>query len=700
MGTNRLGAAGSAYLRSAAHQPVHWFPWGAEAFAAAAAADKPVLLDIGAVWCHWCHVMDGESYEDPALAAFLNQEFVCVKVDRDERPDVDARYQRAVQAITRQGGWPLTGFLTPAAELFFGGTYFPPSPQRGQPSFREVLTRILAVWREARDRVESQARALREVLTAELEVAVPGTLSELALDDATHRILATADRTYGGFGSQPKFPHPVTIEFLLHRWCDDPDPTVSAVIHETLDGMANGGFRDLLGGGFHRYSVDDSWTVPHFEKLSSDNAELLRTYAEAGALFRKPAWLAVAAETVRWVREVLADPGGGFAASQDADVGLDDDGDYFTWSLQELGQLFTGAALELAVAHFGIGTRGRMPHAPERNVLFRNAAAGDLAGRLGQSEAAVSAAIATIEEELRAARGGRPTPFVDRTRYANWNAMLAGALLRAGPLLGDPWCAEAGLAALRRIREEQEDPATVRHTAAGPAGLLDDPVHCAAAALDAFELTGELSWLAWSEVLMDRVWEDHWDPEAGGFHDIAKWRDKEGLLTAAVKPIQDSPNASPNGVAGQCMARLFEHTMAPRWHDRHEALVTVFGASAALLGLFASAHLLAADWLVRPATHLVITGPADDQLAGELHRLALNAFVPRRVVVRLRPGDATGSLPPALRTLAPIADRPRGYLCVGTRCLAPVDSRRAWSAALRSVLPGSPEGKLHPAPES
>jgi len=700
MGTNRLGAAGSAYLRSAAHQPVHWFPWGGEAFAAAAAADRPVLLDIGAVWCHWCHVMDGESYEDPALAGFLNDNFICVKVDRDERPDVDARYQRAVQAITRQGGWPLTGFLTPAAELFFGGTYFPPRALRGQPSFREVLTRVAAVWRDQRDHVRTQASALREVLTAQLEEAVPGTLSPLALDDATHRILATADRSYGGFGTQPKFPHPVTIAFLLHRWCDSPDAAVHGVIHATLDGMANGGFRDLLGGGFHRYSVDAAWIVPHFEKLSADNAELLRTYAEAAALFGNPAWREAAAETVHWIREVLADPAGGFAASQDADVGLDDDGDYFTWSEAELGAVLSGAELELALAHFGVGRDGAMPHAPERNVLYRAASAEALARATGQSDATVAASLLGIYQRLRAARGTRPAPFVDRTRYANWNALLAGALLRAGPLLGDPWCVPAGLAALGRIREEQDAGDSVRHAPGGPAGLLDDPVQCAAAALDAFEATGEDSWLRWAEALLDRVWQEHWDTERGGLHDIAAWREKEGLLTASVKPIQDSPNASPNGVAGQTLARLFEHTMVQRWRDRHEALVTVFGASAAELGLFASAHLLAADWLVRPATHLVITGAVGDPLAEALHQAALSSFVPRRVIVRLHPAAGTAALPAALRTLAPIADRPRGYLCVASRCLAPIDALPAWTAALRSVLPGPLKGKLHPAPEA
>jgi uncharacterized protein YyaL (SSP411 family) len=277
--------------------------------------------------------------------------------------------------------------------------------------------------------------------------------------------------------------------------------------------------------------------------------------------------------------------------------------------------------------------------------------------------------------------------------------MLAGALLRAWAILDDPWCRDAGLSALRRLREEQDAPDTVGHAPGGPAGLLDDPVHCAAAALDAFEVTGEVSWLRWAEGLMDRVWQDHWDTERGGLHDIAAWREKEGLLTASMKPIQDSPNASPNGVAGQTLARLYEHTMVQRWRDRHEALVTVFGASAAELGLFASAHLLAADWLVRPATHLVVTGVAGDPLADALHRAALAAFVPRRVVVRVHPESGTASLPAALRTLAPLADRPRGYLCTGTRCLAPMDDLAAWTAALRSVLPGPVEGKLQPAPE-
>ncbi|HLB53553.1 MAG TPA: thioredoxin domain-containing protein [Gemmatimonadales bacterium] len=687
MSTNRLQEAGSAYLRSAAHQPVHWFPWGPEAFAQAASLGRPVLLDVGAVWCHWCHVMDQESYEDPGLAAFLNDRFVCVKVDRDERPDVDARYQRAVQAVARQGGWPLTGFLTPGAELFFGGTYFPPRSAPGRPSFREVLERVLEVWRDEPDRVMAQATSLQELLSTQLDESAPGEVSALALHDATHRMLTLADRAHGGFGTAPKFPHPAALTFLLHRWCETPEPTIRAVIHETLDGMARGGFRDLLGGGFHRYSVDERWIIPHFEKMSSDNAELLRVYAEAAATFENPAWREAAGESVRWIREVLADPAGGFGASQDADAGPGDDGDYFTWTREEVAAVLPAADLDLAVSHLGIGTWGRMPHAPERNVLFRAAGPDALAERFGLPRSEIVERLAAIGAALRAARGARPAPFVDGTRYANWNAMLAGALLRAGPVIGDPWCREAALTALRRIREEQSGPDGVSHAPGGQGGLLDDPVQCAAAALDALETTGERSWLDWAAGLMEQVWRDHWDEVRGGLFDVARGRKGEGLLGAPVKPIQDSPNASPNGVAGLVLARLFEHTRQPPWRERHQALVVAFAGSANQLGLFASAHLLATDWLVHPATHLVITGPADDPVARQLHDRALAAFVPRRVVVRLLPESDLHGLPPALAALTPAAPVVRAIACAGDRCLIPVDRPEEWAGVLRSLVP-------------
>jgi len=689
MGSNRLGEAPSAYLRSAAHQPVWWHSWGAEAFAQARDADRPVLLDIGAVWCHWCHVMDQESYEDPALAEFLNSRFICVKVDRDERPEVDTRYQRAVQAITGQGGWPLTGFLTPEAELFFGGTYFPPEPAHGRPSFRQILERVDEVWRSDRSRVTEQSRGLRDALTGYLDESAPGTLSSPAIADAGHRILATADRIHGGFGRQPKFPHPATLTFLLHRWCDAPEPTLRAVIERTLDGMANGGFRDLLGGGFHRYSVDQRWIVPHFEKMASDNAELLTVFAAAGRLFQRREWLEVATETVRWIREVLLLPEGGFGASQDADRGPGDDGSYFTWSADEVRAALPEADHALAIARYGIGTDGRMPHDPSRNVLFHAATPEALARRLDLPPPSVDSALAAIEARLRAVRLTRPTPFVDPTPYANWNAMLADALLRAGTGLGDDATVTLGLEALDRLRTAPGSGGRVSHLPGGEPGLLDDPVQCAAAAVTAFEITGRIAWLEWAEALMERVWSDHWDSAGGGLVDIARDRRGEGLLTAPAKPIQDSPNASPNGVAGVTLARLFEHTRDRRWRERHEALVGAFGGLGEHLGLFASAFLLAADWLVHPAVHLLVTGPAGDPVASRLHRQALSAWLPRKVVIRLVPGEDPARLTPALRALAGAGPEVRAIACTGDRCLVPAADPAEWEVRLRALVPAT-----------
>jgi uncharacterized protein YyaL (SSP411 family) len=366
---NHLAASTSAYLLSAAHQPVHWYPWGDAAFAAARKLDRPVLLDLGAVWCHWCHVMDGESYEDPVLAGFLNQQFICIKVDRDERPDVDARYQRAVQALTRQGGWPLTAFLTPDGEVFYGGTYFPPDGAHGRPGFRTVLESVLEAYRARRDQVDRQAEAIRRVVSEDLDEAAPGDPAPRLLESAVEQMARVFDPVNGGFGSSPKFPHPGAMLLLLHHWFDQPETTTRRMLDRTLEGMALGGVYDQLGGGFHRYSVDAEWIVPHFEKMSYDNSELLRAYLEGYALFGTELYGETARGIVRWVRTVMADPAGGYATSQDADVGLDDDGDYFTWTRDEAAAVLTPAELEVAAAYYDIGTAGGMHHIPAKNVL-------------------------------------------------------------------------------------------------------------------------------------------------------------------------------------------------------------------------------------------------------------------------------------------------------------------------------------------
>jgi len=677
--TNRLADAASAYLQSAAHQPIAWYPWSEAAFAAARTADRPVLLDIGAVWCHWCHVMDGESYEDATLAQFLNANFVCIKVDRDERPDVDARYQRAVQALAGQGGWPLTAFLTPEGQVFYGGTYFPPDGKYGRPGFRTVLEQVLRVWREERERAEQQALTLRRLLTPHLDESAGGDVSAAALVRAADQVTQHYDPEHGGFGTQPKFPHPGAVGFLLTRAADTGNADFRDIATHTLQAMARGGIHDQLGGGFHRYSVDEKWIVPHFEKMSYDNAELLKAYLDGFAVTAEPEFAEVARGIVRWVREVLAHDDGGYGASQDADVGLHDDGDYFTWTRDEARTAIGDDVLfDLAATHYDIGTAGEMHHNPSKNVLFMDPRAAFPTPPDPQ--------LAEARRRMLAARMQRTAPYVDRTRYTNWNGMLAGALIRAGSALEDSWATEHGLRTLGRIHDAHPDPAALRHAAEGIGGLLDDQVQVAQAALDAHEATGDPRWLTWAELLLDRVWEDYLDRERGGLWDQARDQGGLGLLPTRLKPIQDTPTPSANGTAAMVLARLAALAQAPRWTERHRALVSAFAGAAPALGVFGTAFLAALDWAVYPPTHCVIVegaGPGDGELARTMHLAALQAFAPRRVVQLVRTDG--GIVPPAVAAMRDAAGGTRGYLCVGATCRAPAENLDAWRAALRSL---------------
>jgi uncharacterized protein len=689
---NHLGAAASAYLRSAAHQPVHWYPWSTEAFDAARTADRPVLLDVGAVWCHWCHVMDGESYEDPDLAEFLNANFVCVKVDRDERPDVDARYQRAVQALTRQGGWPLTAFLTPGGDVFYGGTYFPPDNGHGRPGFRAVLEAVLDAYRNRRHQVVSQAEAIRRAVTAQLDEPSGGTVTAALLDAAELQILNAFDPAYGGFGREPKFPHPGALLFLLSRWFDAPSDGRREAVDRTLEAMARGGMHDQLGGGFHRYSVDRQWIVPHFEKMSYDNSELLRIYTEAFAAFGTPEYADVARGIMRWVRDVLAEDAGGYAASQDADVGLEDDGDYFTWTRDEAAAVLTPDELDVASAVYDIGTAGEMHHNPGKNVLFIAATASALAMRSGRTEDEITRLLSSARGKLLHAREQRPTPFVDRSRYTGWNAMMASAMLRGSVAFDDPWAAAHALRTLERIRAENPDPDAVAHTPGGVTGLLDDQVQTAAAAIDAYEFTGSHAWVDWAGRIMNRVWSDYRDPRSGGLFDSANAAG-EGLLPARSRPLEDSPTPSGNGTAGIVLSRLHELTGDARWRDRADELLTAFAGRAAELGLYAATYFQAVDRLVQPATHLAVVGGSGDPDAERMHQRALRLFAPRRVVQRIDPADVgTRHVPPAVSGMIASSAGARAFLCRGMSCSAPADTDGAWERTLADFSAGGRQG--------
>jgi uncharacterized protein len=522
-----------------------------------------------------------------------------------------------------------------------------------------------------------------------LDEAAPGEPSATLLEEAERQTAAVFDPVHGGFGREPKFPHPGALAFLLHRWYDAPSDELRAIIDRTLEGMGRGGVYDQLGGGFHRYSVDAEWIVPHFEKMSYDNSELLKAYLDAYALFGTEEYGEVARGIVRWVREVMADPEGGYAASQDADVGLDDDGDYFTWTRDEAAEVLSADELALAGEYYDIGTAGEMHHNPGKNVLFVAVSLPDLARRTGRPEAEVRSVLDSARARLLAARARRTAPFVDRTRYANWNAMMASALLRAGAVLGDEWARDHALTTLERLRREAAEPDALPHTPGGITGLLEDQVHAAAAALDAFETTGDATWLSWAEALMDRVWREYRDEERGGLYDTVPSHAGEGLLPTRLKPIQDTPTPSPNGVAGVVCARLHDLTGDSRWQERARELVAAFAGGATALGIHGAAFLLALDWQVNPPTHLVVTGAPGDAAAEAFHQAALAGFAPRRVLRRLLTEEPSAALPAPLKAMLRTGPEPRGYACRGMACSLPAESLDAWRATLASLQPAS-----------
>ena len=657
---NLLASEPSAYLKSAAHQPVHWHPWGDAAFARARAEDKPILLDIGAVWCHWCHVMDGESYEDARVADLLNADFVCIKVDRDERPDVDARYQRAVQALTGQGGWPLTAFLTPEGEVFYGGTYFPPEPNHyGRPGFPSVLQQVTGIYRQQRDKVAEHARAIRDHVAKSLDEAHGGDVSPATLERAVAEMARVFDVRYGGFGTAPKFPHPAAVQFLLARWHDTREDWAREVVEKTLTGMARGGIRDHVGGGFHRYAVDERWIVPHFEKMAYDNSELLHAYLDGYAALGTPLFKRVAQGIVDWVLEVLSDSErGAFYTSQDADVRSGDDGDYWTWTLQELQEALPGEAFHVARRTFDVEEAGEMHHNPRKNVLWwKSDPAGDDEWPLLE-RALVG---------LKAARDRRPAPFVDTTPYVNWNAMMASAFLHAGAVLDRPDCNALALRVLGRIwTEAWREGRGMGHVIdrAEPRGLLEDNVHAAAAFLDAYEATGDETWRTRAISVIEHCRRAHWDDAGGGFFDVAHGRTGAAYLATPAKPVQDAPTPSGNGVAALVLARLAGFTDDPHWRGLLERQLATFGGAAPQLALYGATLLRAIDWALRPVTRIDVSGVRGPGAACDMHLLALQAYRPRKIVIRT------------------VADRPAATVCVGTTCSLPV----ATPAALYGLL--------------
>ncbi|WP_405821532.1 thioredoxin domain-containing protein [Streptomyces sp. NBC_01390] len=673
---NRLAHETSPYLLQHADNPVDWWPWSAEAFEEARRSGKPVLLSVGYSSCHWCHVMAHESFEDQVTADYLNEHFVSVKVDREERPDVDAVYMEAVQAATGQGGWPMTVFLTPDAEPFYFGTYFPPEPRSGMPSFREVLEGVRAAWTDRRDEVAEVAGKITRDL-AEREVQYGGT--EVPGEEEQARALLGLTREYdaqrGGFGGAPKFPPSMVLEFLLRHGARTGSEGALQMAQDTCERMARGGIYDQLGGGFARYSVDREWQIPHFEKMLYDNALLCRVYAHLWRATGSELARRVALETADFMVRELRTAEGGFASALDADsddgTGKHVEGAYYVWTPAQLTEVLGEKDAELAAHYFGVTTEGTFEEGA--SVL-----------QLPQHEGVFDAEkVDSIKARLLAARGERPAPGRDDKVVAAWNGLAIAALAETGAYFERPDLVDAALAAADLlVRVHLDDRAQLARTSkdgqvGANAGVLEDYADVAEGFLALTSVTGEGVWLEFAGFLLDHILVRFVDAESGSLYDTAS--DAEQLIR---RPQDPTDNAVPSGwtAAAGALLGYAAQTGAEPHRAAAERALGVVKALGPRVPRFIGYGLAVAEALLDGPREVAVVGPSlDDPATTALHRTALLGTAPGTVVAV---GTADSDELPLLAGRILVGGEPTAYVCRNFTCNAPTTDPERLRVAL------------------
>jgi uncharacterized protein YyaL (SSP411 family) len=641
---NKLAHETSPYLLQHKDNPVDWYPWGEEALSRARAEQKPLLVSIGYSACHWCHVMERESFEDPEVASVMNLGFVCIKVDREERPDVDAIYMDAVQAMTGHGGWPLNAFLTPDGVPFYAGTYFPPEPRHGMPSWRMVLDGVTRAWDQQRDEIVDGSERIVAHLQATARIEAPDTeLDPAALDQAVLALRRGYDSEYGGWGGAPKFPAASTIEFLLRRG------ERQMALH-TLRRMAGGGMYDQVGGGFARYSVDARWLVPHFEKMLYDNALLARAYLHAFQVSGEPFFERVTRETLDWALRELRQGEGGFASALDADSeGVE--GKFYVWRLDEVREALEPELAEAATEHFGMSEAGNFEGA---NIAVRATADPDR--------------LAEIKAGLLAAREHRVRPGLDDKRLTSWNALMISALADAGAVFDEPHYRDAAIGAadfvLRDLRDIRSHPPRLLRTYnQGRAQLdayLEDHAFLLEALLTLYEATFDPRWFTEARTLADEILDRFADPERGGFFSTGA---HDETLIARRKQLEDAPIPSGGSAAAFGLLRLARLTGEARYEDaalgQLRLLHTIATQHPTAFG-----HLLSAiDFALADVREVALVG--DDR--APLEQVVRAEFRPHMVLA----GGAPDGVP-LLEGREPVGGRAAAYVCERFACLRPV----------------------------
>ena len=687
--TNRLAAETSPYLLQHAHNPVDWYPWGPEALERARGEDRPIFLSIGYSACHWCHVMAHESFENEAIAEQLNRDFVAIKVDREERPDLDDVYMAAVQAMTGGGGWPMSVFLTPDLEPFFGGTYFPPEDRHGLPGFPRVLAGVAEAFRTRRDEISAQGRQLASHLREQFAVRPGGAeVVRRQLDAAVVRLSASFDPLHGGFGGAPKFPAPMTLEFLLRAWRHSGDPETLRMVTVTLDRMADGGIHDQVGGGFARYSTDARWLVPHFEKMLYDNAQLAHAYLEAFRATGRDRYAQVARSTLDFMLRELATDDGGFASGLDADS-EGEEGRFYTWDLEAfLGELHAAgvddADARSLADYWGVTAAGNWEG---RSILHvKEGAAPPAAPLLDRGQQA-----------LLAARERRVRPGRDDKQLAAWNGMALRALGVAALVLGDERFAHAAATCGRFVRDHLRRHGdrlwrTARDGMAHTPAFCEDYAHLADGLLALHAAVGDAADLELAVALMDRCVADFWDPESGTFFDTSDEHDR-----AVVRPrsLIDGATPAANSVAADVLLRLALLTGEPD-HDRRARSVLRASAPATERHPSQFGRLLAAaDRALGEPFDAVIVGDPRDPRAVALRRSVGAAYAPDLVIASLPPDSAIAEWP-LFEGKVPRGGAPTAYVCRGYACDEPTQDPHRAAAQVAALIGGEPVGQALP----
>jgi uncharacterized protein len=713
---NRLARERSPYLLQHAGNPVDWEPWDDEALARARREDKPIFLSIGYSTCHWCHVMEHESFEDPATAALLNRDFVPIKVDREERPDIDRVYMSFVQATTGSGGWPMSVFLTPELKPFFGGTYFPPRSRGGRPGFADLLGELARVWKDERPRVNDAAGELFERLrmvtgTPGLDGAGPAVAGPESLDAGIEQFLRAFDARRGGFGDAPKFPRPSEMLFLLReharRAASGLAPEAPLrMVTSTLRAMALGGMRDHVGGGFHRYSVDGDWRVPHFEKMLYDQAQLVVAYLETAQATGEDFFATVAEDTLQYVLRDMTDPDGGFYSAEDADSvppaqagqpsAHKTEGAFYIWTDEEIGQLL-GPDADVIRRRFGIEPGGNAPHDPQgeftgRNLLYTAQSIDEIATRSGQTPEAVAAAVARARPILFDARAARPRPHLDDKILAAWNGLMIAAFARAARVLPGATLAPRYLAAARgaasfiRARMwDEADGRLLRRYRDGEAaidGYAEDYACLAWGLLELFQADGDPAWLRWAVTLQARLDALFWDETDGGWFSTSG---QDPTILLRLKEDYDGAEPAASSVAALNALTLAHLTGDQAAQEKAERTLARYGPRLGAAARVVPMMLCALSAWHAGHSQVVIAGERDGDSTAALGRELAKHYLPFMIVVPLAAGQrqaAVAELLPFVKAMTPGRAGAAAYVCRDFTCRQPVSDPGALRAEL------------------